>query len=112
MELAVIALFIVIYTELREMRHRKLWDRMAEDCRKLRLGEHIMAKRLQSQDTALSALEGTLKGMTERMEKQAAFIDKAHTDLATIVQEYEVNGVPMAVDRTGGKVAQFYEVGL
>lgn len=112
MELAVLALFIVIYTEMREHRHKQLWDRMSEDCRKLRLGEHIMSRRLQSQDNAISKLEATIKDMASKLDKQSQFIDKAHTDLATIVQEYEVNGIPLGYDRKGEKVAQFYEVGL
>lgn len=111
MELAVLALFIVVYTEMREWRQREAWKRVTEDCRKLRLGEHIMSRRLQSQDTSLSKVEKAVSEMSDRMDKQMAFIDKAQTDLATIVQEYEVNGVPLGYDRSSGKKAQFYEVG-
>lgn len=111
MELAVLALFIVVYTEMREMRHRKQWDRMSEDCRKLRLGEHIMSRRLASQDTALTRIADELKATKEKLDTQSQFIDKAHTDLETLVKEYEINGIPMGMDRTGGKRPDFYEVG-
>lgn len=34
------------------------------------------------------------------------FLDKAHTDLGTIVKEYEINGIPMHLQR-GGKMPEF-----
>jgi hypothetical protein len=39
----------------------------------------------------------------ESLNAQSEFILKAHTDLGTIVKEYEVNGVPLGYDRKGGK---------
>lgn len=45
--------------------------------------------------------------VTEQLNSYQEFIRKAHTDLNTIVQEYEINGVPLGYDR--GKKADFVE---
>ncbi len=111
MELAVLALFIVIYTEMREYRHREQMKRIDENSRKLRLGEHVMSRRLAAQCATLEKLDASIKALSERADVQAKFIDKAHTDLETLVKEYEINGVPLGYDRTGGKKPDFYEVG-
>lgn len=41
--------------------------------------------------------------LKEELQPIQAFITKAQTDLETIVKEYEVNGVPLGYDRTGGQ---------
>ena len=48
-----------------------------------------------------------IQKMTEQMEPLSGFIAKAHTDLETIVKEYEINGIPLGYDR--GKKADYVE---
>lgn len=45
--------------------------------------------------------------LKDEIEPLKVFILKAHTDLDTIVKEYEINGVPLGYDR--GKKADFVE---
>lgn len=39
------------------------------------------------------------KKLNEQLLAQSEFISKAQVDLATIVNEYEVNGIPLGYDR-------------
>ncbi len=52
-------------------------------------------------------ISGEVEKLREEIALQRDFIVKAQTDLATIVTEYEINGVPLGYDR--GKKADFVE---
>lgn len=112
MEIALVAILIVIYTELREYRWREHMKTMDAHYRGLRMSEHIVSRRVDGLDKALTNAVSSIEALTEQSKAQSDFIMKASTDLETIVKEYEVNGIPMGLDRSGGKRAQFYEVGL
>jgi hypothetical protein len=47
----------------------------------------------------ISALHKNQVEMMKSLEAQSEFINKASTDLQTIVNEYEVNGIPLGYDR-------------
>lgn len=47
------------------------------------------------------SLSADFSSLKERMESTEQFIQKASTDLDTIIKEYEINGVPLGYDRTG-----------
>lgn len=112
MELALVAVLIVIYTEFREYRWREHMKTMDAHYRGLRMSEHVLARRVDALDKAIEKSSALISAMAERAEKQSVFIDQAATDLSTLIKEYEINGVPMGLDRSGGKKADFYEVGL
>lgn len=54
-----------------------------------------------------SSLLKELHALTEELQPLKDLIVKAHTDLSTIVNEYEINGVPLGYDR--GKKADYVE---
>lgn len=44
-------------------------------------------------------IKNTLAELSAKLDAQAEFINKAHVDLDTIVKEYEINGIPLNLQR-------------
>jgi methyl-accepting chemotaxis protein len=110
MEIAIAMILIVIYTEFREYRWREHMKTMDEHCKKLRMGGHHIARRVDKLSDAVKNASDAVKALADKADQQSEFITKASNDLETLIKEYEINGVPLGYDRSGGKAPQFYEV--
>lgn len=73
--------------------------------------EFYLQKRLKAHEAEMAKFRDDIKEALTKIaaetEPLKAFLLKAHTDLDTIVKEYEINGVPLGYDR--GKKAEFIE---
>jgi hypothetical protein len=95
MEVIVGLAIIIAFNEWRDVKARKKAE--ALDARLLELSNRLLftdqlANKIEEQRVEIAHLRAELEPMRE-------FIAKAHTDLQTIVQEYEINGVPLGYDR-------------
>lgn len=89
-------LFIAIVLALIEWRDVKQNNRYHE-IEKLLVDSF---KRLESDASAgIENCNRQIADLKEEIAPLAEFLMKAHTDLATIVQEYELNGIPLHLRR-------------
>lgn len=79
--------------EWRDSANRRRYKAIeAQFKRHARQMEQRVARAQAGTDASLAKLQASLEPINE-------FIAKAHTDLHTIVQEYEINGVPLGYQR-------------
>lgn len=99
MEIILVLIFVVAFNEWRDIKARqkaKHIEGKLSDLSDRLLYVGTLAEQIKANSEAIKAIGSDL-------EPVKAFINKAHTDLDTIVKEYEVNGIPLGFDRTGGK---------
>lgn len=101
MEIILVLIFVVAFNEWRDIKAKRETKRV--EAKLVALSNQLvfvgeLAERIKENSGAIAALGQGLEPLKE-------FINKAHTDLDTIVKEYEVNGVPLGYDR--GSKAKF-----
>lgn len=101
---------VMIYMEFREYRLRRQLRTVFMRVSSMKRGQKSLGALLDQVHTNQASQQIIISKMAETIQAQAEFIVKAQSDLATIVNEYEVNGVPLGYDRTGGKVPNHFEV--
>jgi hypothetical protein len=112
MELLIALVLIVALGELKEWRQERRAKTLSRQVR-------AFARALSGIKEEIKVLEGRLGLMSEKADQGAAafaearqlsdearaFADKASVDLATIVNEYKINGVPLGLRRGNQSVS-------
>jgi hypothetical protein len=107
MEIAVLAIILVVFfSEWREFKLRAEMGKVSEEVKKY---SEISFERVEALEGAileikekLTDLESLLISSEERSKETLNKITDAGVDLATIVQEYEINGIWLGKDRKAG----------
>jgi methyl-accepting chemotaxis protein len=101
---ALLAIILMIgFCEWREFKLRSEMARLSEELGRFSVSAYSrmdqMAKKFNEIDKSLTLIVSSVSEQSQRLASNAEFIHKASTDLATIVQEYEVNGIWLGKDR-------------
>lgn len=101
---ALIAIILMIgFCEWREFKLRAEMAKLSDELSKFALASYARMDQMESKfheiDKSLTIIVSSVSEQSQRLATNAEFIHKASVDLATIVQEYEVNGIWLGKDR-------------
>ena len=93
MEHLVFIAIVIALIEFKEFKQNRRYKAIQQGVEILRVSMEVqISKQGMHTEQAISALRSEITPLAE-------FLTKAQTDLSTIVQEYEVNGVPLGYQR-------------
>jgi len=99
MEVLLFIAIIIGINELKEWRLMKKYDSMKDDIEILKNKFTIVVEKSSEMIDLLNSQSGLIREAIESSETKNAFIDKAKSDLETIVNEYKINGIPLNYQR-------------
>lgn len=95
MEILIGLAIILAFNEWRDVKGKSRFNELKREIEEMKIRQEalfLIAKSFED-------MQVSLKNINSELEENKEFINKAHTDLETIVKEYEINGIPLNLRR-------------